>query len=413
MTNGLGMAEDEEPNLTFEMIIPSKAPADHSNVTVLERNASTPLPPGYEPLVVPLYTQTIIITMYSLIVILAFGGNLIICYTVMRASRMRTVINLFIVSLAISDLLMALFCIPLTFVANLILNYWPFGDFLCPAWSYLQVVVVFLSSFTLIAISMDRYVAIIFPLRQKLTKSKALFIICIVWFLALAVPTPTAYYARTHRYVDYPTAPTFCEEIWDDDQSKRIYSTAILILQYMLPLVVMAITYGQIILVMWINKPPGEAVSSRDQRMAESKKKITKMMFTVVLIYALCWLPLHALNLAGDINPSIYDGEHMNILWMVSHWLAMSNCMYNPFVYCWMNSKFRQGFVSAFRCLTCGLVKFRRDRDSMRMQRQNTYMTSVTNTSCRKRYLVKDNCIDSAEGSPLTGHRNGRMSSRT
>ncbi|XP_041364641.1 RYamide receptor-like [Gigantopelta aegis] len=371
----------------------------------VDNTTSVELPPGHSPLMVPVYLQVTIITMYTLIVVLAFGGNTIVCFTVLRVRRMRTVINLFIVSLAISDILMALFCIPFTFVANLVLNYWPFGDFLCPVVTYLQVVMVFLSSFTLTAISLDRYVAIIFPLRQKLTKGPALIIIAIIWILSFVIPIPTGRYSSTHKYVNVSTAPTFCEEIWPLDSARKIYSTAILILQYIMPLAIMIVAYGQIIVVIWMNKTPGEAVSSRDQRMNESKKKITKMMLMVVIIYAVCWLPIHVINITGDVDPSIYDGEHMNIVWMISHWLAMSNCMYNPIVYCWMNSKFRQGFIQAFSCLLCRFKKLNQADETMRMNRQSTYLTSASTHSYRRHYQLHD----STEGSPLTQRGNGHI----
>ncbi|KAK6169374.1 hypothetical protein SNE40_020440 [Patella caerulea] len=246
------------------------------NTTPWFLNSSSSPPPGYAPLKVPAYLQAIIITMYTLIIVLAVGGNLIVCYTILRVRRMRTVINFFIISLAISDILMAIFCIPFTFVANLVLNYWPFGDILCPIVTFLQTVVVLLSCFILVAISIDRYVAIIYPLRQKLTKRQAGIIIAFVWFLAFCIPLPTALYSKAHKYVDYPTAPEFCEEIWTNGTVRYTYSICILLLQYFIPLVVLAFTYGRIIFVMCIKKPPGEAVSTRDRIMAESKRKVSQ-----------------------------------------------------------------------------------------------------------------------------------------
>lgn len=67
------------------------------------------------------------------------------------------------------------------------------------------------------------------------------------------------------------------------------------------------------------------------------------MMITVVVFYALCWLPLHIITLVGDHDPSIYDSKHVPILWIFSHWLAMSNSCYNPIIYLWMSPKFRAG----------------------------------------------------------------------
>ena len=81
--------------------------------------------------------------------------------------------------------------------------------------------------------------------------------------------------------------------------------------------------------------------------------QLVKMVITVVIIYGICWLPLHSITLIGDAHPSIYTYKYIQTVWISCHWLAMSNCCYNPMVYCWMNSKFRTGFKSALRCLPC------------------------------------------------------------
>ncbi|XP_045215010.1 RYamide receptor-like [Mercenaria mercenaria] len=328
------------------------------------------------PLVVPIYQQVIIITMYSIIILLSVFGNSIVCYIVFSSKRMRTVMNFFIVSLALSDILMAVICIPLTFVANLVINSWPFGDALCPVVTFLQVVTVFMSSFTLVAISLDRYSAIVHPLRPKMTKRQAFIVISIIWILSVVIPLPTAITSEVHQYINDTSAPYFCEEVWENITAQSIYNAIILIFQYFIPLMILVFTYGRIILVLWIKKPPGEAVSDRDERMSKSKKKIIKMMIVVVIIYSICWLPLHIINIAGDINITFYNLPGMNIMWTVSHWLAMSNCMYNPFIYCWMNAKYRNGFINVFSCFTCGLLKSRDEK--IELQRMRGSHTNTT-----------------------------------
>jgi predicted membrane protein len=109
--------------------------------------------------------------------------------------------------------------------------------------------------------------------------------------------------------------------------------------------------------------------------------QIIKMMITVVVIYSICWLPLHIITIAGDINITFYNLPGMNIMWTVAHWLAMSNCMYNPFIYCWMNAKYRNGFINVFSCFTCGLLKSREEKiELQRMRRSHNNTTSVGST---------------------------------
>ena len=231
------------------------------------------------PFVVPVYQQVIIITMYSIVIVLAVGGNTTVCYIVFSARRMRTVMNFFIVSLALSDILMAVLCIPFTFIANLITLSWPFGNTLCPIVTFLQAVTVFMSSFTLVAISIDRYAAIVHPLRQKMTKRQAIIVISGIWVLSALIPLPTAIKSGVHQYQNDTNAPRFCEEIWENVTAQSIYNAIILLAQYFIPLMILVFTYGRIILVLWIKKTPGEAVGSRDIRMSRSKKKVIKNIF--------------------------------------------------------------------------------------------------------------------------------------
>jgi hypothetical protein len=77
------------------------------------------------------------------------------------------------------------------------------------------------------------------------------------------------------------------------------------------------------------------------------------MMITVVVIYAFCWLPLHIITLAGHAYSSIWYFSYIQPIWIGSHWLAMSNCCYNPFVYYWMSSNFRRGYVDVVKRAVC------------------------------------------------------------
>lgn len=170
-----------------------------------------------------LYMQILITIGYTTIVVVAVGGNLTVCYVVFAYQRLRTVTNYFIVNLAISDILMAVICIPFTFIANLLIGYWPFGAAMCPLVHYLQVVTVLLSAFTLVAISLDRFVAIICPLRQKLTARQACVVIIAIWVLSLLVPLPVAVLSRMHYRPDVLSGEVlpFCEEVWGESGELR------------------------------------------------------------------------------------------------------------------------------------------------------------------------------------------------
>lgn len=116
------------------------------------------------------YFQTTVYIMYISIFIFALFGNGVVCYIVYSSPRMRTVTNYFIVNLAVGDILMSLFCVPFSFFPTLLLQYWPFGSLLCHLVNYSQAISVLVSAYTLVAISIDRYIAILWPLRPRITK---------------------------------------------------------------------------------------------------------------------------------------------------------------------------------------------------------------------------------------------------
>ncbi len=169
----------------------------------------------------PVWSQAIIIFMYSMVTVLAVGGNVIVCYIVLAYQRMRTVTNYFIVNLACGDILMAVLCIPFTFIANVITGYWPFGAIMCPVVTYAQVVVVFVSAFTLVAISVDRYIAIIYPLKPRMTTKQAILIILFIWIMSLSVPLPIAILSRTHSING--SSYESCDEDWPSPRGRYIF----------------------------------------------------------------------------------------------------------------------------------------------------------------------------------------------
>lgn len=143
-----------------------------------------------------------------------------------------------------------------------------------------KVVSVFLSAFTMLAISIDRYRAVIYPLKPRLTTGVSVVIIVLTWVLALSVSLPVAVFSRTYTRMDFEgNSVEYCDELWPTEQQRYVYSISVMILQYFLPLSILSFTYINIGVVVWVKKVPGEAENNRDRRLAASKRKVVCSRF--------------------------------------------------------------------------------------------------------------------------------------
>ena len=136
----------------------------------------------------------IIASAYALVMAISLFGNLLVCYVVFRHRRLRSVTYTFLVNVALSDLLMTCLNIPFS-VSRVLLDHWPFGDFLCSLVPFVQVMSVYVSSLTMAAIAVDRY-RVLTPLKRRLRPPHGLVIMLFLWILAAMAALPYALYSE-------------------------------------------------------------------------------------------------------------------------------------------------------------------------------------------------------------------------
>lgn len=125
----------EEQQLPPTTSSPTDAATSYSNTTVsLEENkltnATNDYPPGPDDIILR-------ISLYSVLFVFAVVGNILVILTLVQNKRMRTVTNVFLLNLAVSDLLLGVFCMPFTLVGSLLRNF-VFGELMCKLIPYLQ-----------------------------------------------------------------------------------------------------------------------------------------------------------------------------------------------------------------------------------------------------------------------------------
>ncbi|XP_036385496.1 neuropeptide FF receptor 2-like [Megalops cyprinoides] len=322
----------------------------------------------------------IFIISYLLIFLVCMVGNGVVCFIVLRSKNMRTVTNVFILNLAISDLLVGIFCMPTTLVDNIITG-WPFGSLVCKMSGMVQGISVSASVFTLVAIAVDRFRCIVYPFKQKLTLSTSTLIIVIIWVLAISIMCPSGVMLQVTKEQNVrillgegnETNPFYwCRENWPNQEMRKIYTTVLFANIYLAPLTLIVIMYARIGITLFKTAMPTGEKRSQETRQTVSKKKkrVIKMLLIVALLFIVSWLPLWTLMMLSDYA-SLTEHQYrvINIyIYPFAHWLAFFNSSVNPIIYGFFNENFRRGFQAAFKFQLCSADAQRRKTYSHRVQ---------------------------------------------
>ncbi|KAK8382806.1 hypothetical protein O3P69_011388 [Scylla paramamosain] len=232
---------------------------------------------------------------------------------------------------------------------------WVLGLFVCKAMSYLQGVSVSASINTLVAISVDRALAICYPMRCQITSRTCRSIILVIWVFSLTITLPWAIYFTLEPIPK--TDLSVCTDRWPDEHSGNLYFVlANLVMCYLLPLTVISICYILIWRKVWRRKLPGERQDvGVAMMMHRSKIKVIKMLLVVVILFALSWLPLYVIFARLKLGVALTDMENnfIHILAPIAQWLGASNSCINPILYAFFNDKFRAGFKAILVSHSC------------------------------------------------------------
>ncbi|XP_076587694.1 neuropeptide FF receptor 2a [Chaetodon auriga] len=338
-------------------------------------------------------TAAIFIVSYLLIFLVCMVGNGVVCFIVLRSKNMRTVTNLFILNLAVSDLLVGIFCMPTTLLDNIITG-WPFGSLVCKMSGMVQGISVSASVFTLVAIAVDRFRCIVYPFKQKLTISTATLIIVIIWVLAISIMCPSGVMLQVTKEqtirvllgYDNKTSPFYwCRENWPNQEMRKIYTTVLFANIYLAPLSLIVIMYARIGITLFKTAVPTGGKPGHENRHTVSKKKqrVIKMLLIVALLFILSWLPLWTLMMLSDYA-SLTEQQYriINIyIYPFAHWLAFFNSSVNPIIYGFFNENFRRGFQAVFKFSLCTADGQRRKTYSHRLQGNSVLPANNAQTS--------------------------------
>ncbi|CAH8452951.1 unnamed protein product [Schistosoma turkestanicum] len=194
----------------------------------------------------------ILICVYTAMILFGSCGSLLVVYTVIRKPKMRTPRNLFIVNLAISDLILCLFTQPFNLLRILYWHYdWKLGQIMCKSVAVGQATNIFISTISIIAIALDRLQVIVYPTKNTVKNTGASVIILVSWLFSLIMASPmfifTSVSVDTIRPNGHICSASTIQSEWLR-QSKYIYGIITIVFQYCLPLTLVSYAYIRICL---------------------------------------------------------------------------------------------------------------------------------------------------------------------
>ncbi|XP_073431397.1 D(1A) dopamine receptor [Dendrobates tinctorius] len=321
----------------------------------------------------------------SVLILSTLLGNTLVCAAVIRFRHLRSkVTNFFVISLAVSDLLVAMLVMPWKAVAE-IAGFWPFGSF-CNIWVAFDIMCSTASILNLCVISVDRYWAISSPFRyeRKMTQKVAFIMISVAWTLSVLIsfiPVQLNWHkAKTTSFFDLNITIQGSTMDNCDSSLNRTYAISSSLISFYIPVAIMIVTYTRIYRIAAkqirrISALERAAVhakncqsstgngSSIDCQQPESslktsfkrETKVLKTLSVIMGVFVCCWLPFFILNcMVPFCDPSVATGGAepfciSSTTFDIFVWFGWANSSLNPIIYAF-NADFRKAFSTLLGC---------------------------------------------------------------
>uniref|UniRef100_A0A096N710 Endothelin receptor type B n=4 Tax=Cercopithecinae TaxID=9528 RepID=A0A096N710_PAPAN len=299
-----------------------------------------------------------------LVFVLGIIGNSTLLRIIYKNKCMRNGPNILIASLALGDLLHIVIDIPIN-VYKLLAEDWPFGAEMCKLVPFIQKASVGITVLSLCALSIDRYRAVASWSRIKgigVPKWTAVEIV-LIWVVSvvLAVPEAIGFDMITMDYKGsylricllHPVQKTAFMQFYKTAKDWWLFS-----FYFCLPLAITAFFYTLMTCEM-LRKKSGMQIALNDH--LKQRREVAKTVFCLVLVFALCWLPLH---LSRILKLTLYNQNDPNRCELLSFLLVLDyiginmaslNSCINPIALYLVSKRFKNCFKS---CLCCWCQSF-------------------------------------------------------
>lgn len=330
------------------------------SMSSLNKTAGNNTHPGLQPYLTYSESYKIVSsTIIFAIMALAVFGNTLVIVAFRKYHKLRTVTNYFVVSLAISDILISLISMPI-WAAHIVTGpdeRWENIDPLAFIfWTLSDIVCGLASIYNLTCISIERYICISSPLRyyQRLRGRRVIIIIVCIWFFSIMLALLRLIFKDT----------------------RTIFEIMYTVIGFFVPLLVMVVMYSMIFRVACKQVKKMDIPMNGKMKKFRLRKEIkaAKTLGIVISAFFVCWSPFFVLNLIA-ICPECYASIRVDII-IAAKWFHYVNSVLNPLIYARMNKDFREGFMRVLlQCATSiGIREDANETDLPPMDRRSSSM---------------------------------------
>ncbi|XP_057584789.1 histamine H2 receptor isoform X2 [Hippopotamus amphibius kiboko] len=280
----------------------------------------------------------------TLLILITIAGNVVVCLAVGLNRRLRSLTNCFIMSLAITDLLLGLLVLPFSAFYQLSCR-WNFGKVFCNIYTSLDVMLCTASILNLFMISLDRYCAVTDPLRYPVlvTPARVTISLVLIWVISITLSFLSIHLGWNSRNVTSSADHTIpkCKV-----QVNLVYGLVDGLVTFYLPLLVMCITYYRIFKIAWGQAKRIHNIGSwRAATIREHKATVT--LAAVMGAFIICWFPYFTVFVYRGLRGDDAVNETFEAVVL---WLGYANSALNPILYAALNRDFRTAYQQLFRC---------------------------------------------------------------
>ncbi|XP_015996842.2 C-C chemokine receptor type 2 isoform X2 [Rousettus aegyptiacus] len=272
--------------------------------------------------------------LYSLVFICGFVGNLLVVLILINCKKLKSMTDIYLFNLAISDLL---FLLTFPMWIHSAIHGWVLGNAMCKVFTGMYHVGYFGGIFFIILLTIDRYLAIVhavFALKAR-TVTFGMMTSGVTWVVAVFASLPKIIFNKSQLEGSvYVCGPYFPGE-WNN-----FYAIMRSILGLVLPLLVMVICYSGILKTLF---------RCRNER---KKHKAVRLVFVIMIVYFLFWAPytivllLHTFQAFFGVE-NCNSSKKLDQAMQVTETLGMTHCCVNPVIYAFVGEKFRR-YLSVF-----------------------------------------------------------------